>query len=179
MEWNFYDLQSDDRRAVPTLQAIRTICTKYDVNEPDTMVAAQCIFENGISIISKVFELTDQLVDSNKTSKAHAKKYQTQVVWLTEIPAQLSLGPRKKIETWAHTNSALYCWPRLRKKGHDEIRDMSGEHGEQISIKKARSDGLKAIVTDFTSEIINVEELLRISRSKKSMASPEESTLGA
>lgn len=49
MEWDFHGLQDGDHRGVKTLQVIRELCTRYNVNEPDTIIAALSVIEEGIS----------------------------------------------------------------------------------------------------------------------------------
>lgn len=65
------------------------------------------------------------------------------------------------------------------KEGCDEIRVKSGSRGEQLSIERARSDGLKTQVTELYSEMIKVEELLLVSGSKEKAALEELNTLDA
>lgn len=63
----FHDLQSRDRRGFPAFQAVWYLCTKYSVNEPDTLVSAQGIIEDEISSISRLLKLTYQLTEAKKT----------------------------------------------------------------------------------------------------------------
>lgn len=43
MAWNFHGLQDLDHQGTPALQAIRNLCTKYDIKEPSSMVDAQAV----------------------------------------------------------------------------------------------------------------------------------------
>lgn len=112
--------------------------------ENDTLVAAQDIPEVGTSSIPKVVELTEQLTVVKKTSEVHEKKYETKLYQLTDIPAQQILIQQKRADVLAGASGTVVLFPASLKKAHDEIRDVLGKHRAQISIKKARSKGLKA-----------------------------------
>lgn len=49
----------------------------YNVNEPDTFVAAQSNFEDRICAIPRVFEPSDQLTGLKKNCETHVKRYKT------------------------------------------------------------------------------------------------------
>lgn len=85
----------------------------------------------------------------------------------------------KAENTLEHASGAMVSLTASLKKAHHQIRDMSGKHGEQISIDRARSNGLKARLTDSTSLVISMENSLLVFRSKGKMASTGVMTLDA
>lgn len=44
--WDFHCLQLEDYRGISTLQVIRNLCTKYHLNELDSIADAQSIIED-------------------------------------------------------------------------------------------------------------------------------------
>lgn len=54
MAYDYRFLQDGDHRFVSALQDIQELCTKPNVKEPKTLMAVQCIIEDGISSISRI-----------------------------------------------------------------------------------------------------------------------------
>lgn len=48
MVCDFHDLQGSDHRGIFALQVIHELCTRYIGGEPETLVAAQTVIEDGI-----------------------------------------------------------------------------------------------------------------------------------
>lgn len=163
MAWNFHDLQGGNHRRVSALQAIRDLCTKDNVNEPKTLVAAQSIIKDEISFISRVVELTDQLSKVKKKCENHEKKHKMSVHRLTDIAAQPTLMQQKRADTLADVFRGVVLLAVFLKKARDEIREKSGKDEEHSSIERVRSDRLKAGLVDLACQVLNVEESLRIS----------------
>lgn len=65
----------------------------------------------------------------------------------------------------------------LLAQAHDVILQLKKEHEEHLSVEKGRTDSIKAQVTDFTGQMMKVEELLCTSRSEERMESAEVKTL--
>lgn len=108
-----------------------------------------------------------------KTYETHEKRYEKEVSRLTDIAVQHTLMKQKTTNTSAHASGAMVSLVASLKKASDEIREISGKHEEQLSIERARSDGLKAGAVDLIDQVMNVEEVFRISRSKQKMALAE------
>lgn len=99
-----------------------------------------------------------------KTFEAHEEKYETEVAWLKDLRAHHNLMQQMTTDTLAYALGAVASLEASSKNAQDKIRGMSGKHEEQILLETARSDGLKAEVTDLTGQVMTVEEILRISR---------------
>lgn len=85
---------------------------------------------------------------------------------------------QKTAGTLAHAPSAVVSFPASLKKAWIDIRATPSKQEEQPATESARGD-LKAQVTCPTCQVMIVEELLCISRSKEWMASAEIKTLHA
>lgn len=69
--WDLHDLHGDDHRGVSVLHVMLEFCTKCIVNEPQTLIAAQSIIEDGIYSYPRVVELTDQLGEVKRNSETN------------------------------------------------------------------------------------------------------------
>lgn len=107
MAWNFHDINSGDHRGVSALQFIHTLCTKYNVIEPETLVSAHSIIENEICSILRVGELADQLTEVGKTCENLEKQYKREAFWPMHISAQHTLMEQKKADTLAQASGAV------------------------------------------------------------------------
>lgn len=70
---------------------------------------------------------------------------------LIDLIAQLTLIQQKTTGTLEYSSGAVISWPTSLKKARDEIFVMSGKHGKQLPTERARSDCVRAQVTDLTS----------------------------
>lgn len=71
MTSDFHDLENGNHPTVSELQVISVLCTKCIVNDPETLVAAQGIIEDGTFSTATVVELTDQLVEVESTGETY------------------------------------------------------------------------------------------------------------
>lgn len=130
MVWHFHDLKGGAHQVVSSIQAIRGFCTKYNVYEPGTFVAAQSIIEDRISSIPGVAEVTHQLAQVRKTCETHERKYEAEVSLLTDIATQHTLIQQKTADTLAHASGIVVSLARFLRKARDETRSMSCKHWE-------------------------------------------------
>lgn len=65
-----------------------TFAVKYNVNEPADLVGAQAITGDGISLISRFVELTDQLGETKETCLTHKKDHLTEIAQLNVQDSQ-------------------------------------------------------------------------------------------
>lgn len=104
---DLHDSPCGDHLGVTAFQIIRELCAKYNLNEPDTLIAVEGIIEDGISSITRVVELTDELVEVKRTSEVHENKYKTEVSRLTDIAAQHTLMQQKTADILAHASGGV------------------------------------------------------------------------
>lgn len=140
------------------------------MSKRETLPSVRGITEDRKSCISKAVKVTDQLAEVERICDTSEKKYETEVFRLTDISAKHILMEKKTADTLIHASSDFVSLAAFLKKALDEIRGTSGRHDKQISIEKPRSNGLKAEVTNLTGQVMEVEELLLISRPKNRMA---------
>lgn len=62
------------------LQVIGTFCTKYNVHETETLVAAQSIIGDGIASVPRGVKLTDQLAKVKWICETHEKTYEQRIL---------------------------------------------------------------------------------------------------
>lgn len=98
------------------MQAVRNICTKNNVNQPDILVATQVTTEYGISFIPRVDELTKQLTEAKKTCKDHGKKYETEVSRLMDIAAKHNLMQQMTADNLEHASGDVVSLVASSKK---------------------------------------------------------------
>lgn len=67
MAYDFLDLQSGDLGGVSVIQAISEFCTKYNINEPETLVPVQSNIKDRMSSFQSVIELADRLAEEKRT----------------------------------------------------------------------------------------------------------------
>lgn len=176
---DYQNAQVDDHRAVPSFQVIRELCIQQNGNDPDTSVVSQSIIEDGIASILSIIKLADQLAEAEKVRKAHEKEYETEAFRLTDIAAQHSLLQQKTEDTLAQASGTEVSLVTSLKKERDVVHATSGKHCKQHPTDRARSDYLKARVTDLTGQVIKVETLLCIFRSIDRMPLLEVNTMVA
>lgn len=103
MTWSFHGLRDSGRRGTLALQAIFDLCTKYNLNEPVSLVEAQTNIEDGISTIPRVAELTDQLAEPKKICLTH-EEHDTEVPLLNNLASQQTILQHKTADTLDHAS---------------------------------------------------------------------------
>lgn len=71
MTCNFYTVEHHSPQRTATLQAMRHLCTKYNVKELADVVETQAIKEDRFSSVTTASQLTDQRADTKKKSLTH------------------------------------------------------------------------------------------------------------
>lgn len=150
MACDFHDLQNRDLQGFTALYTIRNLCTKYNVNESNILVSAQCIIEDEIPSILSVAEQTSKLADTKKTCRTSRRRCETEVSCLPETLRNILYCTKETADTMAHVSSVVISLAPILKKLHNETRHVSGKYRKQLSIEKTRSSDLRPLSDRMT-----------------------------
>lgn len=101
-------LESGDLRGVPAVQTIQDLSTISNVHEQDTLAADYGIIQYQISCIPRVFRLSDQVSEKQKTCEALEKKYEMEAYRLTDIDTQHKLLELRTADTLLQASTDLF-----------------------------------------------------------------------
>lgn len=144
MVYDFHNLQDSDRHGTPALQTVRDLCTKYNFQEPADLAGGQAILEDGISFISRVVDLTDQLAKTKKTCSTYKKEQEIYSARLNDRASQRIPLQKKTADTLTHASRAVISLAVSLKRAHKKVCMVSEEHDEYL-IKREQTDGLTNI----------------------------------